>query len=131
MYDFCENNSEIAAIIGHEIGHNEIGHITANLKKMIAASQFGTLGELALTFDHFATTSFNQKQEVEADFFGMDLVYPTTYTNCSSVLLWNRMAELEEDYHPIRNLFRSHPYSESRSDCLINHMSTNYSMNCE
>lgn len=131
MYDFCENKSEIAAIIGHEIGHNERGHITRSLKKMIYASQFGTLGELALTFDQISTTSFNQKQEVEADYFGMDLVYPTNYKNCSSVLLWKRMAQSDDDYHPIRNIFRSHPYSDSRVDCLNSYMSTNYSMNCE
>ena len=131
MYDFCQNESEIAAIIGHEIGHNERGHITRSLKKMIYASQFGTLGELALTFDQISTTSFNQIQEVEADYFGMDLVYPTSYKNCSSVLLWKRMAKSEDDYNPIRNIFRSHPYSDSRVDCLNNHMSTNYSMNCE
>jgi pSer/pThr/pTyr-binding forkhead associated (FHA) protein len=131
MYEFCDNKSEIAAIIGHEIGHNERGHITRSLKKMIYASQFGTLGELALTFDQISTTSFNQIQEVEADYFGMDLVYPTNYKNCSSVLLWKRMSQSEDDFNPIRNIFRSHPYSVSRVDCLNNHMSTNYSMNCE
>ena len=33
MYDFCKNDSEIAAIISHEIAHNELGHSTLKLKK--------------------------------------------------------------------------------------------------
>ena len=45
MYDFCENDSEIAAIIAHEIAHNELGHSTLNLKKQKTSNNFGIFGD--------------------------------------------------------------------------------------
>lgn len=133
MYDMCENNSEIAAIIGHEIAHNELGHITNHIKKQILAYELGHIGEVSLIINDLlenATMSFNQKQEIECDLFGMDLMYPTYYKNCAGIDLWERMNQ-ESDFNAIDNLFRSHPYSKSRSKCIKNHLQTNYSMNCD
>ena len=33
MYNFCQNDSELAAIIGHEIAHNELKHIKDNISR--------------------------------------------------------------------------------------------------
>ena len=33
MYKFCIDKNEIASIIGHEISHNELGHIKQNISK--------------------------------------------------------------------------------------------------
>ena len=131
MYDFCENDSEIASIIAHEIAHNELGHSTLALKKQKFSSDFGIFGEIALLIENFALTSFNQKQETEADMFGMDLIYPTKYNSCSGVELWKRMSEDESEFNIAENLFRSHPYSKDRAKCLKNHMKTNYNINCK
>lgn len=136
MYDICENNSELAAVIGHEIAHNELSHVTNNIKKLIIANELGGIGEISLVFNgliDMATMSFNQKQEIECDLFGMDLMYPTHYENCASVDLWERMHEnnQEADFHIVDNLFKSHPYSKSRSTCIKHHLQTNYSMSCD
>lgn len=136
MYNLCNDNSELAAIIGHEIAHNELGHVTNNIKKLILANELGGVGEISLVFNglfDMATMSFNQKQEVECDLFGMDLMYPTHYKNCASISLWERMHDKnqEADFHIVDNLFRSHPYSKSRSICIKHHLQTNYSMSCE
>ena len=130
MYDFCNNDSEIASIIAHEIAHNELGHSTIALKKQKFSSDYGIFGEIALLVEDFASTSFNQKQETEADMFGMDLIHPTKYNNCSGVDLWKRMSEDESDFNIADNLFRSHPYSKDRAKCLNNHLRSNYSIDC-
>lgn len=130
LYDFCKNKSELAAVISHEIAHNELGHLTLGLKKQKAASDWGLLGEIVLKIENELTQSFNQKQETEADLFGMDIVVPTLFSNCASIDLWNRMSTQESDYDMVDNFFRSHPYSRSRTKCIERHLVSNYNNNC-
>ena len=130
MYDFCTTDSEIASIISHEISHNELGHSTLALKKDKAASKWGVFGQIALTMESLVTTSFNQKQETEADLFGIDIMYPTKYKNCDAIQLWSRMSENESDFNLAENFFRSHPYSQNRANCVENHLNANYNKNC-
>ena len=130
MYNFCNSNSEIAAIISHEIAHNELGHLTLGMKKQKAASEWGIFGEIALGIENAITQSFNQKQESEADLFGMDLVYPSSFRNCDAITLWKRMSQNENEFDIVDNFFRSHPYSKSRSKCIRNHLASNYDKNC-
>ena len=131
MFNFCKNDSELASVIAHEISHNELGHITLSLKKYKAAQEFGELGEIVLQIESGLTSGFNQKQETEADLFGIDLVYPTSYKSCSAITLWNRMAKLEGDFNVIENFMRSHPYSKSRAKCISHHLEGNYEKDCE
>lgn len=130
MYDFCKTNSEIAAIISHEIAHNELGHSTLAIKKQKTANDWGIFGEIFLEIENATTLSFNQKQESEADLFGMDLVYPTSFKNCDAIKLWNRMSQNESRFDVIENFFRSHPYSKNRSKCIKNHLKSNYNKYC-
>ena len=130
MYDFCETDSEIASIISHEISHNELGHSTLALKKRKAASKWGIIGQIALTVESMVTTSFNQKQETEADLFGMDIMFPTAYKSCDAIKLWSRMSEGENDFNPLDNILRSHPYSQNRANCVENHLESNYNKQC-
>lgn len=130
MFDFCKTNSEIAAIISHEIAHNELGHSTLAIKKQKSANNWGLLGEIFLEIESVTTLSFNQKQESEADLFGMDLVYPTNFKNCDAITLWNRMSQNESRFDIVENFFRSHPYSKNRSRCIKNHLKSNYNKNC-
>lgn len=130
MYDFCNTNSEIAAIISHEIAHNELGHLTLDMKKQKAASEWGILGEIVMGIENATTQSFNQKKESEADLFGMDLVYPTSFRNCDAITLWKRMSQNENEFDILDNFFKSHPYSKNRSKCIRNHLTSNYNKNC-
>lgn len=127
MYSQLKNDSEIAAIIAHEISHNELSHMTLKLKKIKSASKYGFFGNLIFSLESFFTESFDQKQEIEADLFGMDLVYPTAYKNCSAVDFWSRNSI---DENKTYDFFRSHPFSNNRADCISNHLITNYNINC-
>ena len=129
MYEKCRSDSEIAAIIGHEISHNELGHLTLKIKKIKSAMQLGMFGSIALAIESVMTVSFNQKQESHADMFGVDLTYPTNYKSCAAVSFWNRMGE-EEHENQVENFFRSHPYSSARMRCISNHLETHYNLHC-
>ena len=130
MFEFCETDSEIASIISHEISHNELGHSTLALKKQKMANKWGVFGQIALTMESMVTTSFNQKQETEADLFGMDIMYPTLYKNCDAIKLWKRMSDNEHDFNLAENFFRSHPYSRNRANCVEHHLESNYNKKC-
>lgn len=130
MYDFCKTNSEIATIISHEIAHNELGHLTLGLKKQKVANSWGVLGQIALGLESVATQSFNQKQETEADLFGADIIYPTSFKNCNAIDLWERMSNNDRDFNIIDGFFSSHPYSKNRSKCIKKHLKVNYNKDC-
>ena len=127
MYSELISDSEIAAIIAHEISHNELSHMNLKLKKIKSISEYGFFGNLIFSLENFFTESFDQKQEIEADLFGMDLVYPTAYKNCSAVDFWYRDSDNENKTY---DFFRSHPFSDNRADCILNHLITNYNINC-
>ena len=131
MFDMCKSNSEIAAVIAHEIAHNELGHLTLALKKQRKSKDYGLLGNIFLGIERVITVSFNQKQETEADFFGIDLVYPTDNNTCDAINLWYRMSKLEGEFNMAENLLRSHPYSKNRGYCIENHLDKNYKLRCK
>ena len=130
MYKFCKSDSELAAIIAHEIAHNELGHSTLDLQKAQVFNKIDSdfIEDVALTFEEL-TNGFNQKQEVEADMFGIDLIVPTNYETCAGSSLWKRMSR-DENENLIDNLFRTHPYSKNRSNCINHHLQSNYNIKC-
>jgi len=131
MYDFCKTQDEIACIIGHEMAHNELGHIRKNLSKAIANQQlFGDFGEITMALGSSITSGFNQHDEEHSDFVGMDYAYAAGFEVCQNVGLWKRMAELEGNAPAMMGLFRTHPYSISRSSCAASHLSVNYGLKC-
>lgn len=131
FYNRFDNSSEVAAVIAHEIAHNEIGHLTSYVKKQKVANDFGVFGEIFLELENaFTPPSFNQKQEVQADLFGIDLVHPSPYNPCSSIDFWKRLAESERKRDSYENFMTTHPASISRLRCIRNHLKSNYNINC-
>ena len=124
MFDFCKSYDEMACIIGHEIFHNELGHIRYGIKQ---ASLPGA------SIIQLISTPFNQKNETACDLHGIDLAIATGYEGCASVKLWRRMKQENDsgDYNPLENLFRSHPFSQKREDCSYHHINMNRHYSCK
>jgi pSer/pThr/pTyr-binding forkhead associated (FHA) protein len=127
MYEFCKSNDELACVIGHEINHNELGHIKQHIQKARLLTNVGA-GIAGL-----ATISFGQKKETHCDLTGIDLAISAGYNGCVNIELWKRMQQesQEGEYNPVDNLFRSHPYSEKRAKCSHQHILNNYGFDCE
>jgi len=132
MMKFCKSNDEIAGIIGHEIAHNELGHINENLKRIkstqsIAGESFGGwIGQLGT----FMITPFNQQNEAHCDAFGVDLSFQAHFDGCSAVNLWKRMSDAYDTEKTVAQIFMSHPYSIDRKACIIEHIKRNYAKKC-
>ncbi len=131
MISKCKNDDQLYAIIGHEIGHNEKGHIKNALKQMKASQKFfGEWGNMFFAAKKLLTGSFNQRNELEADYFGLDLTWKLGYSVCEIRSFWDDMAKAEGP-HSTLDFMRTHPYSQIRSTCIVNHVKNNFEVSCE
>ena len=131
MINKCTNDDQLYAIIGHEIGHNEKGHIKNGIKQMKASKKFfGEWGDMFFLAKKLLTGSFNQKNELEADYFGLDLTWKLGYDVCAIRTFWDDMAKGEER-NTILDFLRTHPYSDTRSKCLVKHIESNFKVVCK
>ena len=131
MLNKCKNDDQLYAIIGHEIGHNEKGHIKSSIKQLKASNRFfGKWGGSFLVIKKLLTGSFNRKNELEADYFGLDLSWKLGYDVCAIRSFWDEMAKGEER-NAINDFFNTHPYSDTRSKCLVSHIQTNFTIACK
>ncbi len=125
MYDFCKSDSELAAVLAHEIAHNELGHFEKKAQK----KKIGLL-EVDWLFKQTVGGVFNQKEEAECDLFGVDLVFPTNYKACSSINLWERM-EKKFGSSSHTDFFGTHPSSKKRASCIEKHLKKYYNKSCD
>lgn len=132
MYEKCKNNDDLLySIVGHEIGHSEKGHIKKTIQEMmIAENIFGENGVTAFQVMRLLTGAFNQKNELEADYYGIDLAYQLNKNVCSTVDFWTDLSKNENQYNRLEDLFRTHPFSSLRATCLRNHIATNFNKQC-
>ncbi len=128
----AENDALLYAIIGHEVGHSEMGHIKQTLQDLqISAKVFGEQNAQSfLQIKNLLTASFNQRNELEADYYGINLTNDLGYDVCIAVAFWREMASNENRYSQVEDFFRTHPFSALRSDCLTAHIRTNFGKEC-
>lgn len=133
MYDKCKgSNALLYSIVGHEIGHSERGHIKKTIQEMMLSDKiFGQEnGDLFLYAKKLLTGSFNQRNELEADYYGTDLTYRLNQDVCSAVTFWKEMAKEENGYSKLEDFFRDHPFSSLRAQCLQDHIKQNFGQQC-
>ncbi len=133
MYRKCGGKTPLLyAIVGHEIGHSELGHIKKTIHEiMVAEKIFGEENAgIALQITRLLTGSFNQRNELEADYYGTDLSSNLDHDVCAAVLFWKEMAKMENQYNRLEDFFRTHPFSSLRAECLQQHIKTNFNRDC-
>jgi predicted Zn-dependent protease len=132
MYDKCKGNTDLLySIIGHEIGHSEKGHIKKTIQEMeLSEKLFGSEGITYYQLKQLLAGSFNQKNELEADYYGIDLANNLHKDLCATVAFWKDMAKSENDYSKLEDFFRTHPFSSLRAQCLENHLQQNFGIDC-
>jgi beta-barrel assembly-enhancing protease len=133
MYDKCRGSDALLySIIGHEIGHSEKGHIKQTIQEMMLSDKiFGQSdGDFFFYIKKLLTGSFNQKNELEADYYGTDLAYRLDQDVCSAVTFWKEMSKTENQYSKLEDFFRSHPFSSLRAQCLQDHIRRNFDRAC-
>ena len=133
MWRKCASDEALLyAIVGHEIGHSEMGHIKKTLQDLhLSAKVFGEQNaQSILQIKNLLMASFNQRNELEADYYGINLTNNLGYDVCTAVAFWKEMASNENRYSQVEDFFRTHPFSELRAECLTAHIRTNFDKAC-
>ncbi|WP_319584663.1 M48 family metallopeptidase [uncultured Pseudodesulfovibrio sp.] len=96
MMDYVENDDELALVVGHEMGHNVMGHISkqagnrfigAVLDGLIA----GVTGVYTNNFANAAGMLYSQDFEQEADYMGVYFMERAGYDSTGAPNFWRRM----------------------------------------
>lgn len=127
----AENEAQLAAVLGHEIGHYLERHSLERLrdaKSRLAFAQFlgvfgavGALGQLGVLAGSF---SFSREHESRADQLGMKLMQQAGYDGRQAAQVWdNLLGELKitggEDAGRRSPMMATHPPTETRRDDLL------------
>jgi predicted Zn-dependent protease len=125
-----ENEAQLAAVLGHEIGHYMERHTLERLRDIKSRSAFaqflglfglvGAVGQLAVLASAFA---YSRDQERDADRIGLKLMREAGYDPAEAPKVWrNLQLELksrpEGDPTRVNPMFASHPAPEERQETL-------------
>ena len=124
------NEAQLAAVIGHEIGHYLQRHSLARLRDIrdkAALAQvlglFGVAGLLGQLAVHASAFAYQRDHEREADQIGAILMHRAGYSVEESARVWDGMlqemrAREGGDVSTISPLFATHPPTPERRDTL-------------
>lgn len=125
-----ENEAQLAAILGHEIGHYLQRHSLERLRDVKSRSAFGqflglfglvgAVGQLALLASMFA---YSREQETEADRIGLVLMREAGYDGREAAKIWQNLlqeikARKENSDFDRTPMFATHPDPEERQQVL-------------
>lgn len=133
-----QNEAQLAAVLGHEIGHYLQRHSVERLRDAKSRSSFalivgmalgvaggGNLGALAQTGILMSGLAYGRDQEREADRIGIALMAKSGYAPSEAGRVWGQLLEeyegaraAGEDVASSNVLFATHPPAEERREVL-------------
>lgn len=122
MFSVAKNTNQLAAVIGHEIGHVIARHGNERVSQhQIAGGSVAALealgkptvaGVLGTGAQFGVLLPFSREHETEADLIGLDLMAKAGFDPTESVTLWQNMSELGGAKQ--NELLSTHPSDETR-----------------
>ncbi len=129
MFEIAQNEDQLAAIVGHEIGHLSAEHAQQRMSAQIAKNAgirlvafFLNLGEIEFAEEIAAAMGlgvevglllpFSREQELEADAMGLRTMARAGFDARQAVTLWERMQAASRDRPPA--FLATHPTPQSR-----------------
>jgi len=139
ILNVTENQDQLGAIIGHEVGHVIEHHSNERLSAnklqnmgMAAASAAVGMSELenkelwmaglGLGLQYGVIMPYGRAHESEADIVGQDLMARSGFEPSASIKLWQNMAKLSKDTPP--EFMSTHPSNQTRIQQLTEHLPT-------
>lgn len=137
MLLLVDNQEQLAAVIGHEIGHVMAKHSNERASQELAVNQglnilgamaaptsalgqlgFGLLGVGA---EYGVLKPYGRTQESEADIIGVDLMAKAGFDPRHSIGLWQKMDKATQGQQPVE-FMSTHPSHATRIQDLEKHM---------
>jgi beta-barrel assembly-enhancing protease len=129
-----QNEAQLAAVLGHEIGHYLREHTIERMRNTIVTSNVlafvqlaaagagvGVVGSVASLVAIAQQTAYSRDQEREADQYGHQILVEHGYDPRQAAVLWDQLIEERdtEESEEAKSLFLStHPLPEDRSIAL-------------
>lgn len=137
ILNVTENQDQLAAIMGHEVGHVLEHHSNerlsadklSNVGLAVAAIAIGAsevenkglwVAGLGIGVQYGVIMPYSRSHESEADIVGQDLMARSGFDPQASVKLWQNMAKLSKTAPP--EFMSTHPSNETRIKQLNNHL---------
>lgn len=132
IFKYMDNESELAAVVGHEIGHA----IARHGGERIAQGMVQQLGMVALSvgtsnqniLDAYGAVTnlgailpYSRLHEYEADYIGMILMSKAGYDPRGTITFWMKFKTISSD-SAIAEFFSTHPMSEKRLEEMQKHL---------
>jgi len=138
-----ENEAELAALLGHELGHVNARHTAQQMSKgvltqavvggisVLAGTQGAMYGQLASQLGTISAgallASYSRDNEREADALGMKYMVSTGYGSEGFIGLMDVLQSLgKHKPNAIELMFATHPMSEERYKTAVNKANTKY-----
>ena len=121
----CKNDDGVATVLGHEIAHNVAHHAAEKMSSFYVLTSVAILLAALVGVDERITQILLQlgfempngrKQEIEADFIGLQMMAEACYDPEEAVRFWDRMEKAAE-YEPPQ-ILSTHPSSHNRQGKL-------------
>ncbi len=134
-----ENQDQLAAIIGHEVGHVIEHHSNerlsagkvSNIGMAVATIALGAsdidnkelwMAGLGIGIQYGVIMPYSRSHESEADIVGQDLMARSGFAPQASVQLWKNMSKISKDAPP--EFMSTHPSNQTRIKQLNDHLNT-------
>jgi predicted Zn-dependent protease len=133
LIEFVDNADQLAAVVGHEIGHVLARHSNERLSEKMAvntgvklisavASPSTPLGQTAVGLlgvgaQYGILLPFSRTHESEADVIGLELMAKAGFNPSQSIVLWQKMAAANSGPRP-PEILSTHPAPASRIENL-------------
>lgn len=128
IIEFCENDDQIAAIMGHEMGHVISKHIHERISHRLTWDVL-TLGIAEIFAELGFFLPWSRKQESEADYLGVVFMTLAGYDPLQASTFWKNLHEYKEKVKKYRSnkdlivkikrnlpeFTSTHPFPENRS----------------
>jgi predicted Zn-dependent protease len=137
MITLLENQDQLAAVIGHEIGHVLAKHSNERASQDMAVNQGldmvqamsnpqstagqTAMGLLGLGAEYGILKPYSRTQESEADIIGIDLMAKAGFDPKQSIALWQKMEQATKGQQPIE-FMSTHPAHATRIQDLQQHI---------
>jgi len=137
LIKLVDNQHQLAAVIGHEVGHVQARHSNERMSQKTAVSQgvslvsavsapTSALGQLAVSSlgigaEYGIILPFSRTHESEADIIGLDLMAKAGFDPRQSISLWQKMDQAGKGPQPAE-FMSTHPSHDTRISELSEHM---------
>ncbi len=135
LLNYAVNEDQLAAVIGHELGHVIAHHAKERLSTQMATDMGIKVGAVllgvedinnslgvkvaALGAQYGVILPFSREHESEADMIGLDLMAKSGFDPRQSIQLWKNMSK---DGGSVPELLSTHPSNKTRIQQLQAHM---------